>query len=132
VSIRLLRESRKDDAKLGVTAARLSALSVLVFGGPQTLRRLAEIEQVSQPTMTRIAAALARGGYARRRVDPSDRRFAILEATPKGRRLLDDGRRRRESRLAALLDRLTPEQLEACAHAADVLTAALARPSEPA
>ena len=125
VSIRLLREARKDDSALGVTSARLSALSVLVFGGPATLGRLAATEQVSQPTMTRIAAALVRGGYARRTVAPNDRRFAYLEATAKGRRLLEDGRRNRESRLAALLGRCSPEDLATCDAAATILARAL-------
>ncbi len=129
LSIRLLREARKDDFRLGVTSARLSALSVLVFGGPTTLGRLAEIEQVSQPTMTRIAAALTRGGYAKRTVAPDDRRYALLEATAKGRRLLEDGRRNRESRLAALLATLSPKDLRTCNAAADLLAAAL-RPAD--
>ncbi len=127
VSIRLLREARKDDPRLGVTSARLSALSVLVFGGPATLGRLAALEQVSQPTMTRIAAALVRGGYARRSADPNDRRYALLEATAKGRRLLEDGRRNRESRLAAVLAHLGPDELATCDAAADVLAYALRR-----
>ena len=37
---------------------QLSALSVVVFGGPLTLGGLAEAEQVRSPTMTRIVTAL--------------------------------------------------------------------------
>ena len=75
--------------------------------------------------MTRIAAALTRGGYAKRTVAPDDRRYALLEATAKGRRLLEDGRRNRESRLAALLATLSPKDLRTCNTAADLLAAAL-------
>lgn len=75
--------------------------------------------------MTRIAAALARGGYARRFADPDDRRYAILEATAKGRRLLEDGRLNRESRLAKALDGLSAADLRLCERAADLLLAAL-------
>ena len=47
-AIRLLRRLRREDDAMGLTAARASALSVLVFGGrPITLGALAQAEQVS-------------------------------------------------------------------------------------
>src|SRR6202041_2645959 len=45
-AIRLLRYVRLEDAASGITSAQLSVLSVLVFGGPQTLGSLAAAEQV--------------------------------------------------------------------------------------
>jgi len=51
-AIHLLRGMREVDRQAGLTPARLSALSVVVFGGPRTLGRLAEIEGVAGPTMT--------------------------------------------------------------------------------
>jgi hypothetical protein len=53
-ALHLLRALRRVDEAAGLTPARLSALSVLVFGGPCTLGRLAEIEDAAGPTMTRI------------------------------------------------------------------------------
>jgi len=85
VAIALLRDARREDARLGLTSARLSALSVLAFGGDATLGELAGAEQVSLPTMTRIAAALVAAGLARRSIDPADRRFVRLQITAKGR-----------------------------------------------
>ncbi|MBW3537268.1 MAG: MarR family transcriptional regulator [Actinobacteria bacterium] len=58
VAIHLVRRLRRADESLGITPARLSALSVLVFGGPCTLTELAAAEQVAGPTMSRIVAAL--------------------------------------------------------------------------
>jgi DNA-binding MarR family transcriptional regulator len=90
----------------GVSAARLSALSVLVFRGPCTVGALADAEQVSAPTMTRLAQELEREGWLRRRADPDDARTARLEATPAARRLLLRGRDRRIRALAGALTAL--------------------------
>ena len=59
-AIHLLRRVRKQDAATGEGPARLSALSVLVFGGPMTLGQLAAAEQVKPPTMSRIVTGLER------------------------------------------------------------------------
>jgi hypothetical protein len=55
-AIQLLRRVRKLDVATGEGPARLSALSVLVFGGAETLGELAAAEQVKPPTMSRIVA----------------------------------------------------------------------------
>lgn len=117
VAIRLLRQVRQEDDASGLTAARLSALSVLVFGGRKTLGELARVEQVSLPTMTRISAALAKAGYVKRTIDPDDRRYVYLEATGRGLTLLEVGRERRVARLSALLASLTSSELAACERA---------------
>ena len=69
-AIHLLRRVRKQDAATGEGPARLSALSVLVFGGPMTLGQLAAAEQVKPPTMSRIVTGLERqpAGGARWRI----------------------------------------------------------------
>ena len=64
-AIHLLRTLRKEDDSSGLSAPRLSALSVVVFGGPLTLGQLARAEQVRPPTMTRIVTGLA-GGFVTR------------------------------------------------------------------
>ena len=69
-AIHLLRHLRREDAASGIGPARLSALSVLVFGGPMPPRRLAAAEQVRPPTMSRIVAGLERGGLVARDADP--------------------------------------------------------------
>src|SRR5665811_244600 len=57
-AIHLLRALRKQDDKWGLSAPRLSALSVVVFSGRITLGGLARAEQVRPPTMTRLVRAL--------------------------------------------------------------------------
>ncbi len=120
-AIHLLRGVRKEDEESGVGPARLSALSVLVFGGPVRLTDLARIEQVKPPTMTKIVAGLEAAGLVRRRPDANDARAVRLEATARGTRLLQEGRRRRVSRLAAALEALTPDEVETVARAAAIV-----------
>ena len=128
-AIHLLRRLRIEDAASGLTAPRLSALSVIVVGGPLTLGRLAAAEQVRPPTMTRLVAALVRDGLVTREPDPGDRRQVLLRATPAGRRLLEEGRARRTASLARRLAALPPADLAALARAASLLEQ-LARPPE--
>ena len=92
----------------GEGPARLSALSVLVFGGPMTLGQLAAAEQVKPPTMSRIVTGLEQSRLAERLTDSKDARRIRIRATPSGERLLHQGRRRRIEYLARHLDGLTP------------------------
>ena len=120
-AIHLLRGVRKEDARTGVGPARLSALSVLVFGGPMRLTELALIEQVKPPTMTKVIAGLEVAGLVGRQGDPDDARAVRLEATARGTKLLQQGRRRRIKRLAAALQTLTIDEVEVLARAAAII-----------
>ena len=110
-SIHLLRRVRRQDASSGEGPARLSALSVLVFGGAMSLGDLAAAEQVRPPTMTRIVAGLERSGLARRASDVTDARKIQIHATEKGRRLLQQARKRRIEYLAEGLRDLDGSEL---------------------
>ena len=114
-----------------MTGARLSALSVLVYGGTQSLGSLARIERVAAPTMTRIVDALVRDGLVTRVEDPDDRRAIRLTVTPAGRDLMERGRARRIRHLAADLSTLDEEELAVLERAVDLL-AALGRLDRPA
>ena len=120
-AIHLLRRLRKEDERAGVGPARLSVLSVLVFGGPMRLSELARIEQVKPPTMTKLVAGLEADGLVRRSLDGTDARAFKVQATQRGTALLHAARRRRVARLAAALRQLPPEELAVVARAADIL-----------
>src|SRR4051794_24146906 len=106
-----LRRIAQEDGADGVTGARLSALSVVVYGGQQSLGSLAPRERVSTPTMSRIVDALVRDGLVDRVADEADRRAGRLPATADGRRLMERGRARRIERLARELATLAPAEL---------------------
>src|SRR5438093_11238427 len=110
-AIHLLRQVRKQDVATREAPARLSALSVLVFGGPVTLGQLAAAEQVKPPTMTRIVTGLEASGLAERVDDAEDARRVRIRATPKGVRLLQKARQRRIGSLAGHLNSLAEKEL---------------------
>ncbi len=116
---------RKQDVASGEGPARLSALSVLVFGGPKTLGELATAEQVKPPTMSRLVAGLARDKLVEVAFDPIDARRMHIRATEKGKTILHKGRDRRVAYLAARLERLTPEELRMLGSGVEVLAAIL-------
>ncbi len=120
-AIHLLRRLRREDEASGLTAPRLSALSVVVFNGPLSLSALANAEQVRAPTITRVVAALERAGLVRRDPDPTDGRAALVRATPAGVRLLGEARSRRLAALSDEMKELPLDDLVILERAADIL-----------
>lgn len=120
-AIHLLRRLRVADAATGLSAPRLSALSVVVFGGPQTITSLAAAEQVRLPTMTRLVQGLERDRLVKCAPDPADRRRVVVRPTARGTKLLHAGRARRVEQLAAQLARLKPADLTCLERAATLL-----------
>jgi DNA-binding MarR family transcriptional regulator len=124
-AIHLLRQVRVQDAATGIAPARLSALSVLVFGGPISLNGLARAEQVRPPTMSRIVDALEAEALVRRRANEQDRRAVVIEATEKGAAILWLGRKRRVKFLAKHLSRLSDAERKQIANAVQAIQKAM-------
>jgi DNA-binding MarR family transcriptional regulator len=120
-AIHLLRRARRVDAESHLPAPQLSALSVLVYGGPMTLGALAAAEQVRPPTMTRLVAAMEDGGLVTRETDENDRRVVRISATARGRRILEEGRDRRIATIAESLAALSPADVADIATALDAI-----------
>lgn len=120
-AIHLLRRLRRVDEAAGLSAPQLSALSVIVFGGPLRLGDLARAEQVRPPSMTRIVDDLVAGGLVRRDADSKDGRVIHLSATAKGRRVMADGRGRRVQMLADALAALSAADRKTLASAVGIL-----------
>lgn len=126
-AIHLLRRLRREDASTGLSAPRLSALSVIVFGGPLTLGELANAEQVRPPTMTRLVSALEDDGLVTREADPDDKRLTRIRATQKGRALLFRGRARRVAALTAEVRGLEPGERGELTRALAILDGVITR-----
>jgi DNA-binding MarR family transcriptional regulator len=120
-AIHLLRRVRRQDVASGLGPARLSALSVVVFGGPCSLRQLAAAEQVKPPTMSRIVAALEGQRLLTRAADARDGRKILLHATAKGVALMQRGRKRRIEYLVQQLQRLSQADMRQLADATGIL-----------
>lgn len=124
-AIRLLRTVRREDKTTGISPPRLSALSVLVYGGPMSLADLAAAEEVRAPTMSRIVEGLVKDGLATREADPGNRRKVRIAATDEGKRRLEAGRERRVRALAERLRRLADSEQRALARGVEVLERAV-------
>ena len=121
-AIHLLRWVRvADDQSMGMTPARRSALSVLVFLGPQSLSQLASAEQVTLPTMSKLVATMEKDGLVRRARDPGDGRVVRLHATAKARRMAEHGRERRLAVLESLLGGASAREVEIVREAAEIV-----------
>ena len=120
-AIHLLRRAAEEDKAAGLSRARLSALSVVVFRGPLTLGELAAAEGVRSATMTGIVNGLEGDGLVRRRPHGTDRRAVSIEATAAGRRLLDRARTRRIEHVASKLDDLSDDEIELLRRAAELV-----------
>jgi len=120
-AIHLLRRLRTQDDALGLSAPRLSALSVVVFGGPVTVTQLAAAEQVSPATISRMAKEMEWEGLLSRERDPTDGRIHWIRATEKGVALLQEGRRRRVAVLSDMLATLSAGERRLLARAAQLL-----------
>jgi DNA-binding MarR family transcriptional regulator len=119
-AIHLLRRARRGDPLTGATPAQLSALSVLM-SGPKTLGELAAAEQVRAPTISRLAAEMARIGLIRRRDDPGDGRVVRVEMTAQGRRVLGKGRELRIADIEGRVRRLDRSEVDALERAVGIV-----------
>jgi DNA-binding MarR family transcriptional regulator len=124
-AVRLLRAARAADAELDLDGPRASLLSVLVFAGPQAVTKVAELEQVSAPAITKMVTALESAGLAKRKRSESDRRVVVVSATPAGRRLLERGRAARVKAIAVLLADANQAELQTLRAAAEIIAARL-------
>lgn len=120
-AIHVLRFLRSEDDALGLSAPKLSALSVLVFRGPLTVGALARAEQVTPATTSRLVSELERLGLVARTADPADGRVRRVRPTAEGTALLTEGRRRRVARLAEAVQRLGRGDRDTLSRAADLL-----------
>lgn len=120
-AIRLLRAVRVADDEIGVSAPKLSALSVLTFGGPSSLSALARAEQVTAATMSKLVSDLEAESLVAKRADRQDKRGIRIEVTAKGRALMEEGRRRRLALLQQRLVKLSRDERMLLIQAAEIM-----------
>jgi DNA-binding MarR family transcriptional regulator len=130
-SIHLLRHVRAVDGESGLSPARLSALSVLVFGGPRTIGELARAEGVRSPTMTALVNQLEDEGLVRRtKGGATDLRQVVVESTPVGVRLMKQAQQRRLDVLDELLSGTSDAEVRLLDRSAALIERALAAAGE--
>lgn len=105
---------------------------MVVYGGPVSMGRLAEVEQVTPPTMTGVVRGLEKDGLVMRRSDPADGRVTLVEATASGREILEEARGRRIERLREEMAPLSTSEKMILHRAAEILERLALPRSHPA
>ncbi|PYY12077.1 MAG: MarR family transcriptional regulator [Acidobacteria bacterium] len=127
-AIHLLRRLRIQDLNSGIGPAKLSALSVLVFSGrPLSLAELAAAEQVKNPTMSRLIAAMERERLVRITPAKEDARSILIAPTHRGRALLLAGKKRRVESLAKALSPCDVADLDQLGRSVELLNQLIRR-----
>lgn len=107
----LVRGSRAELARSGLTAAQVSVISLLGARGPMTLGELSRELELSHSTVSGIVDRLQTKDVVRRTPDPTDRRYVRIALAERlsGRTpaLADEGP---IERLAGALAAATPEE----------------------
>lgn len=107
-TVRMARRLRKHSGAT-LTPSQLSALSTLERRGPMRIGQLAEREQISKSSVTRLAGRLEALGLVERRPDTSDGRSWRVDLTGQGRELLATSSQRADAYLARQVAALTPD-----------------------
>jgi DNA-binding MarR family transcriptional regulator len=110
--LRFTRELRSLHSPRGMTAERLSVLSLIVVRGPISVSALASLELVQPPSMSRMVNMLYQDGLITRTENAQDGRSVLLAATPKGLRIYKRARGKLLAHFAEALDRLNAKELE--------------------
>src|SRR3954462_4681089 len=96
---RMARRLRQE-ADAGLSPSLTAALSTVERHGPLTPSRLAEIERIQRPTVTRLVAKLEEERLVKREPDPDDGRVCYVAVTKEGRALVKRLRSRKSAYLA--------------------------------
>ena len=125
VSGYLYRIVRYEARDLGIRWTGLMVLKDLALLGPCTQRTLADVEQVSEPTMTVLLDQMQQRGWITRNRDPQNGRVKRVAITAKGKRELTNAGRALRERLGGELAGLSPAELDAIGAALGPLVALL-------
>jgi DNA-binding MarR family transcriptional regulator len=123
--LRLARELRRESHALGVTGGQVSLLFQISRNRGIGVRDLAALERMSPAAMSGYVDRLERAGLVTKTQDPNDRRRQGLSVTDEAERVLRSVKSRRTAWLAARLEHLSPEDLEALDAAVEPLLSLL-------
>jgi DNA-binding MarR family transcriptional regulator len=111
---RIVRYAARD---LGIRWTALMVLKDLSLLGPSTQRTLADVEQVTEPTMTVLLRQMQQRGWITRARDPNSGRSKRVTMTAKGARELANAGRVLRERLGGELAGLSGAELDVIATA---------------
>jgi DNA-binding MarR family transcriptional regulator len=119
----------RQEADGGLSPSLTAALATLERHGPLTPSRLAEIERIQRPTVTRLLATLEKDGLVERVGDPEDGRVSIVSITKQGNALVKKLRSRKNAYLSKRLRTLDDHELATLELATAILERILEEPA---
>jgi DNA-binding MarR family transcriptional regulator len=128
---RLARRLRPTAAAGQLTPAEVDVLVAAERRGPVRLSDLAAFAGLNPTMLSRVIAKLEESGLVRRLPAETDRRVCRVDATPTGRRLLEEVRSERNDALSRKLEELDAGQRRSLAVALPVLEELAERLLEP-
>ena len=118
----------RQEADAGLSPSLTAALATLERHGQLTPSRLAEIERIQRPTVTRLIATLEKDGLVEREADPEDGRSCRVLITKEGSALVKKLRSRKNAYLSKRLRNLDDDELEILERATAILERVLEDP----
>jgi DNA-binding MarR family transcriptional regulator len=118
----------RQEADAGLSPSLTAALATIDRHGPLTPSRLAEMERIQRPTVTRLLSTLENDGLIERLTDPDDRRVSHVSITKDGRALVKKLRSRKNAYLSKRLRHLDEDELETLERATAILERILENP----
>jgi DNA-binding MarR family transcriptional regulator len=110
----LIARQRRAIARQGclrmISSTQLHVLFLLMSDGDLTMTHLAEQLDVSLPNVTGIVERMVERGLVERARSDDDRRIVAVRATQLGRQTVEEIDMIRRSQMAALLERLSPDE----------------------
>lgn len=96
-----------------ITPSQLAVLGTIIRHERITIGRIAEVEHVRPPSVSKIVAALERAGLVERTADPDDRRCVLISVSAAGLAYADDVRAAGRTWLADRIDTLDADDVAA-------------------
>lgn len=118
---RATRRIKAERGEAGLSDPQFNVLAILQREGPASPGRLAEIERIAAPAMTRTVGCLADRGLVRKDEHPTDGRQVVVSLTPQGEAEVAETRRRRDAWLSARLELLDADDHATLVRAAEIL-----------
>jgi DNA-binding MarR family transcriptional regulator len=107
--------------RLPLPPSLASLLATIDSFGPSSPTRLADLEGVRVPPISRAIASLEKQGLVRREPDPNDGRRTLIHLTAPGRETLAATRSRTREWMVAQFSRLDEDDIDAIRRASDAI-----------
>jgi len=106
----------------GLSMPQFSVMMQLYYRGACGMSEVSERFEITPAGASQLVDKLVQSGFIMRQEDPNDRRAKMLDLTPKGRELIQQGIEERYRWVGDLAEKLTAEERVRIGEALDIMT----------